>query len=101
MIYELRERLARDITRIMVRRGISQSELARSMNTGRATVHRILHPDIEGGLTLDTLVRLASALKLQASIHFSAQHRKPGRPRKPARLYRWAHWGKSVKARSI
>ncbi|MEI9938833.1 MAG: helix-turn-helix transcriptional regulator [Pseudomonadota bacterium] len=56
-------------------RGISASELARRMGTSRAQIARVLDDD-DASITLDTLVRLGSALGLEATVEFRSRTRE-------------------------
>jgi|GEM_PF-5771621 len=56
-------------------RGISASELARRMGTSRAQIARVLDDD-DASITLDTLVRLGSALGLEAAVEFRSRTRE-------------------------
>lgn len=50
-----------DIKRVMKRRKVSQSDLARRMQTSRAVVHRLLKRD-DPSVTLATISKAAAAL---------------------------------------
>jgi transcriptional regulator with XRE-family HTH domain len=63
--------IANALRRMMKRRRINQSELARRMRTSRAVVHRMLNPN-EVSLSLSTLARALASLKCSASIRFKA-----------------------------
>ncbi len=53
--------LALKVQRAMERKGITQSELAQSMDTSRTVVHRLLDPR-DTGVTLATVAKASKAL---------------------------------------
>lgn len=58
------------IRRAMKKQKLSQSELARRMQTSRAVVHRLLKTD-DSALTLATLCRAANALGRTARVRLA------------------------------
>jgi antitoxin HicB len=63
--------IASQIAREMEREGISQSELARRMNTSRSAVERLLDPT-NPSVTLQTLERAASAVGKRLKVQLTA-----------------------------
>jgi antitoxin HicB len=53
--------LARQIASAMSQKGITKAEMARKMNTSRASLDRLLDPD-NGAITLSTLQKAASVV---------------------------------------
>jgi DNA-binding Xre family transcriptional regulator len=53
--------IARQITSAMSKKGLTKAEMARQMNTSRASLDRLLNPD-NGSITLSTLQKAASAV---------------------------------------
>jgi antitoxin HicB len=53
--------IARQITSAMSQKGLTKSEMARRMNTSRASLDRLLDPE-NGAITLSTLQKAASAV---------------------------------------
>jgi predicted XRE-type DNA-binding protein len=53
--------IARQITSAMSQKGLTKAEMARQMNTSRASLDRLLDPD-NGSITLSTLQKAASAV---------------------------------------
>jgi DNA-binding transcriptional regulator LsrR (DeoR family) len=64
---KIKARLAQRLRGDMKRTGMTQSELARRMQTSRAVVHRLLSPT-DVSVTLTTMVRAAVVLDRQLSI---------------------------------
>ena len=56
--------LADKIERVMKRRAMSKSALARAMNTSRTVVHRLLDPS-DTGVTLATIWKASKALDVK------------------------------------
>jgi DNA-binding Xre family transcriptional regulator len=56
--------LADKIERVMKRRSMSKSALARAMNTSRTVVHRLLDPS-DTGVTLATIWKASKALDVK------------------------------------
>jgi predicted XRE-type DNA-binding protein len=53
--------IARQLTFAMSKKGLTKAEMARQMNTSRASLDRLLDPD-NGSITLNTLQKAASAV---------------------------------------
>ena len=53
--------IARQITSAMSQKGLTKAEMARQMNTSRASLDRLLDPE-NGSITLSTLQKAASAV---------------------------------------
>lgn len=53
--------IARQIASAMSQKGITKAEMARQMNTSRASLDRLLDPE-NGGITLSTLQKAASVV---------------------------------------
>lgn len=64
-----KEQIAVGLTSAMKRQKVTQSELARRMNTSRAVVYRMLRND--PALTIRTLARALTALGCTVSLKFS------------------------------
>lgn len=68
----LRRRVAKLFEDEMKKQGVTSRELARRMKTSPTQVRRLLHKEVGGALTLDTLCRAAVALGVVFSIDFGA-----------------------------
>jgi predicted transcriptional regulator with HTH domain len=68
----LRRRVAKLFEDEMKKQGVSARELARRMESSPTQVRRLLHKEVGGSLTLDTLCRAAVALGVVFSIDFGA-----------------------------
>jgi DNA-binding Xre family transcriptional regulator len=53
--------IARQITSAMSKKGLTKADMARQMNTSRASLDRLLDPE-NGSITLSTLQKAASAV---------------------------------------
>lgn len=58
---DFKTQFVRDLIRLLVKKKVTQSDLARRMGTSRAVVHRLLQPG-DTGLTLATMAKAADAL---------------------------------------
>lgn len=64
---EFKTELARRLRSAMIRRRMTQSELARRMRTSRAVIYRLLQAD-DVSVTLSTIAKAATALEVVVSI---------------------------------
>lgn len=61
--------IARHIERLRIKRGLTQMQLARKINTTQQTISRLEDPT-NVRISVKTLMRVASALKSRLCIHF-------------------------------
>ncbi len=68
-LVKVKGQIVAELRRAMKRGKVTQSELARRMNTSRAVVHRLLKDD-DTSVTLSTMSRMAAALdsRLRVSV---------------------------------
>lgn len=66
---EFKQAFVAHLSRALIKRRISQSDLARKMKTSRAVVHRMLKPD-DTSLTMSTMSRAAEAVGCRISFRF-------------------------------